>query len=33
MKNEKYKKLVEQLLTLADIKIDGDRDFDVSTIY
>ncbi len=29
MKNEKYKKLVEQLLTLADIKIDGERNFDI----
>ncbi len=29
MKNEKYRKLVEQLLNLADIKINGNRAFDI----
>ncbi len=29
MKNEKYKKLVEELLNLADIKVNGSRSFDI----
>ncbi len=29
MKNEKYRRLVEQLLDMADIKINGDRPFDI----
>ena len=29
MRNEKYQKLVEKLLDLADVKINGSRDWDI----